>query len=199
VALTSGRPDSELIAGSRTEPAMFSEIFDRHHRELYRYLRSRVGAELAADLAAETFVTAFARRGAYRAETPDARPWLYGIAHNLLRNHMRHEQRRLAAYARHGAQPLADPAALAEFSLADARADAAAAGVPLARILAKMPAGDRDVLLLFAWADMSYAEVAQALDIPVGTVRSRLNRARRQLRTLVENESPEHLLEEHHG
>jgi RNA polymerase sigma factor (sigma-70 family) len=112
---------------------------------------------------------------------------------------MRHEQRRLAAYARHGAQPLADPAALAEFSLADARADAAAAGVPLARILAKMPAGDRDVLLLFAWADMSYAEVAQALDIPVGTVRSRLNRARRQLRTLVENESPEHLLEEHHG
>lgn len=193
--MASGRPDSELIAGSRTEPAMFSEIFDRHHRELYRYLRSRVGAELAADLAAETFVTAFARRGAYRAETPDARPWLYGIAHNLLRNHKRHEQRRLAAYARHGAEPLADPAALAEFSLADARAD----GGRLARVLAKMPAGDRDVLLLFAWADMSYAEVAQALDIPVGTVRSRLNRARRQLRTLVENGSLDHMLEEHHG
>lgn len=197
--MTSGPPDSDLIAGSRTQPAMFSEIFDRHHRQLYRYLRSRVGAELAADLAAETFVTAFARREAYRPESPDARPWLYGIAHNLLRNHKRHEQRRLAAYARHGAEPLADPAALAQFSLADARADAAAVSTRLARILARMPAGDRDVLLLFAWAEMSYAEVAQALRIPIGTVRSRLNRARRQLRTLVENESLDHLLEERHG
>ena len=199
VALTSDRPDSELIAGSRTAPAMFSEIFDRHHRELYRYLRHRVGAELAADLAAETFVTAFGRRGAYRAEGTDARPWLYGIAHNLLRNHQRHEQRRLAAYARHGAEPLADAGALAEFSMADARADGAAVSARLAQILARMRAGDRDVLLLFAWADMSYAEVAQALAIPVGTVRSRLNRARRQLRVLVENESLTHLLEEHHG
>jgi DNA-directed RNA polymerase specialized sigma24 family protein len=93
MALTSGRPDSDLIAGSRTEPAMFSEIFDRRHRELYRYLRSRVGAGLAADLAADTFVTAFARRDAYRPQSPDARPWLHGIAHNLLRNHRRHERR----------------------------------------------------------------------------------------------------------
>jgi len=82
--LTSDWPDSELIAGSRAEPTMFSEIFDRHHRELYRYLRRRVGPGLAADLAAETFVTAFARRGAYRPQSTDARPWLYGIAHNLL-------------------------------------------------------------------------------------------------------------------
>jgi RNA polymerase sigma factor (sigma-70 family) len=197
--LTSDRPDSELIAGSRAEPSMFAGIFDRHHGELYRYLRSRVGAGLAADLAAETFVTAFARRGAYRPEGPDARPWLYGIAHNLLRNHLRHEQRRLNAYARHGAEPLADAAALAEFSLADARADAAAVRSRLAQILAEMRAGDRDALLLFAWADMSYAEVAQALGIPVGTVRSRLNRARRQLRALVENASVDHLLEDHHG
>jgi Sigma-70 region 2 len=71
VPLTSDRPDGELIAGSRAEPAMFSEIFDRHHRELYRYLRHRVGAELAADLAAETFVIAFGRPGAYRPEGTD--------------------------------------------------------------------------------------------------------------------------------
>jgi len=89
VALTSDWPDSELIAGSSAEPAMFSEIFDRHHAELYRYLRRRVGPGLAADLAADTFVTAFARRGAYRRQSTDARPWLYGIAHNLLRNHLR--------------------------------------------------------------------------------------------------------------
>jgi RNA polymerase sigma-70 factor (ECF subfamily) len=197
--LTSDQTDSELISGSRAEPEMFTEIFDRHHGELYRYLRRRIGPGLAGDLAAETFVTAFARRGAYRAQSPDARPWLYGIAHNLLRSHVRHEQRRLAAYARHGAEPVADAGALAEFSLADARADAAAAGTRLAQILARMPARDRDALLLFAWGDMSYAEVAEALDIPVGTVRSRLNRARRQLRVLVETESLDHLLEDHHG
>lgn len=191
--MTSGRPDDELIVCSRSDPAAFAGIFDRHHAQLYRYLRRRVGAGLAADLAAETFVTAFARRGAYRPDTQDARPWLYGIAHNLLRSHLRDERRQLAAYARHGADPGADPGALAAFSMADARADSAAVSAELAQILARMPGRDRDVLLLFAWADMSYAEIAQSLNIPVGTVRSRLNRARRQLRVLVESKSLNHL------
>jgi RNA polymerase sigma factor (sigma-70 family) len=209
VISTSDQPDSELIARSRSDPAVFAEIFDRHHGELYRYLRRRVGVGLAADLAAETFVTAFARRAAYRpqgrsaqggsAQGGSARPWLYGIAHNLLRNHLRHEQRRLAAYARHGAEPTADAAALDEFSLADARADAHAGTARLTRILAGMAARDRDALLLFAWADMSYAEVAQALGVPVGTVRSRLNRARRQLRALAEDETAIEVLGENHG
>jgi RNA polymerase sigma factor (sigma-70 family) len=186
--LTSGEPDAELIARSRANPAEFAGIFDRHHAELYRYLRRRVEAGLAADLAAETFVIAFSRRTAYRADTHDSRPWLYGIAHNLLRRHVRDERRQFAAYARHGADPIADAAAAAAFSLADDRADAAAASAELARILATMANRDRDVLLLVAWADMSYAEIARTLDIPVGTVRSRLNRARRQLRALVSGE-----------
>jgi RNA polymerase sigma factor (sigma-70 family) len=188
-ALTPGRTDGELIACSRSDPSAFAGIFDRHHAELFRYLRRRVGAGLAADLAAETFVIAFARRGAYRADTQDARPWLYGIAHNLLRNHLRGERRQLAAYARHGADPLADPDAAVAFSRADSRADAAAVNARLAQILAAMPGRDRDVLLLFAWADMSYAEIGHALNIPVGTVRSRLNRARRQLRALARDGS----------
>jgi DNA-directed RNA polymerase specialized sigma24 family protein len=102
VAVTPDWPDSELILRSRAEPALFAGIFDRHYGELHRYLRRRIGTGPAADLAAETFVTAFTRRGAYRAQGPDARPWLYGIAHNLLRNYVRHEHRRLAAYARRG-------------------------------------------------------------------------------------------------
>jgi DNA-directed RNA polymerase specialized sigma24 family protein len=118
--------DEELIRSSWSEPAAFAGIFDRHHAQLYRYLSRRVGAGLAADLAAETFVTAFARRGDYRPDTSDARPWLYGIAHNLLRNHLRDERRQLAAYARRGADPPADPDSAAEFSLADSRADSAA-------------------------------------------------------------------------
>jgi RNA polymerase sigma-70 factor, ECF subfamily len=199
VALATDLPDAELIAGSVAAPAMFADIFDRHYGELYRYLRRQVGADLAADLAAETFVTAFARRDAYRPQSADARPWLYGIAHNLLRNHRRRQRRRLAAYTRHGAEPVADLAAEAEFALADARADAAAVSARLEQILARMADRDRDVLQLVAWADMSYAEVAQALSIPLGTVRSRLNRARRELRALLENDPPQELLGERHG
>ena len=187
--MSSGQPDAELITRSGSDPSAFAGVFDRHHAELYRYLRRRVDRGLAADLAAETFVIAFARRGAYRADTHDARPWLYGIAHNLLRNHWRAERRQLAAYARHGADPLADADAAVAFSLADSRADAAAVSAKLAQILAAMADRDRDVLLLFAWADMSYAEISQALAIPVGTVRSRLHRARRQLRALVSADS----------
>jgi len=187
--LSSSQPDAELIARSRSEPAAFAGVFDRHHAELYRYLRRRVDSGLAADLAAETFVVAFARRGTYSADTHDARPWLYGIAHNLLRNHLRAERRQLAAYARHGVDPLADADAAVAFSMADRRADSAAVSARLAQILAVMTDRDRDVLLLFAWADMSYAEISLALEIPVGTVRSRLHRARRQLRALVSAES----------
>jgi RNA polymerase sigma factor (sigma-70 family) len=192
-------PDSELIARSQAEPAIFAEIFDRHHGELYRYLRRQIGADVAADLAAETFVTAFARRGTYRVQSNDARPWLYGIAHNLLRNHQRGERRRLAAYARHGPEPLADADADDEFAMADARADSAAVSVRLAQILARMADRDREVLQLFVWAGMSYADIAQALGIPLGTVRSRLNRARRELRPLLENDPPQELLGERHG
>ncbi len=195
----SGVPDGELIAGSLAEPSMFAEIFDRHYDGLCRYLRRQAGADVAADLAAETFVTAFARRGSYRTHCDDARPWLYGIAHNLLRRHQRQQRRQLAAYARHGADPVADADAQAEFSMADARADAAAATARLAETLASMADRDREVLMLFGWADMSYAEVAEALGIPVGTVRSRLNRARRQVRELLEKEPPQELLGERYG
>jgi RNA polymerase sigma-70 factor, ECF subfamily len=197
--LATDLPDGELIAGSMANPAVFADIFDRHHAELYRYLRRQVGADLAADLAAETFVTAFARRGSYRPQSTDARPWLYGIAHNLLRNHRRRQRRQLAAYARHGAEPVADASSEAEFALADARADSVAGNARLEQILIRMADRDREVLQLFAWADMSYAEVAQALGIPVGTVRSRLNRARRELRALLENDPPQELLGERHG
>jgi RNA polymerase sigma factor (sigma-70 family) len=198
--LATNMPDGELIAGSVAEPTMFAEIFNRHYGDLYRYLRRQIGADLAADLAAETFVTGFARRGSFRVESSDARPWLYGIAHNLLRNHLRQQRRRLAAYIRHGAQPLADADSDNQFAMADARADSVAVSARLAKALTRMADRDREVLMLFAWADMSYAEVAQALDIPLGTVRSRLNRARRELRALLaENDTAQELLGDPHG
>lgn len=180
--------DSELMERSVAHPASFAELFDRHHGELYRYLRRRAGPSLAADIAAETFLTAFARRDKYRPDGQSVRPWLYGIAHNLLRNHSRSERRQWLAYARHGEVSIVDQSAADAFGNADRRADAAVAAARIGPILAGLPAGDRDVLLLFAWADMSYADIASTLQIPVGTVRSRLNRARRQLRGETELE-----------
>jgi DNA-directed RNA polymerase specialized sigma24 family protein len=81
------------------EPARFAELFDRHYPAILRYLRRRIGPDLADNLAAETFTLAFRRRHQYRAEHPDAAAWLYGIAGNLLRQHARTEVRRLRASA----------------------------------------------------------------------------------------------------
>jgi RNA polymerase sigma factor (sigma-70 family) len=170
--------DTELIAASLVEPARFAELFDRHFPAIHRYLRRRVGAELADDLAAETFTQAFARRRHYRAEQPDAAPWLYGIAGNLVRQHARAEQRRLRAYER-------VPRDLDTHDPGDGvaeRVDASAAGRRAAAVLADLPADQREVLLLHAWGDLDGAGIAQALDLPAGTVRSHLHRARQRLR-----------------
>jgi RNA polymerase sigma factor (sigma-70 family) len=191
--------DSELMERSVACPASFAELFDRHHGELYRYLRRRAGPSVAADIAAETFLIAFARRGSYRPDRQSVRPWLYGIAHNLLRNHARSERRQWLAYARHGEMPDVDESAADAFGNADRRADASVAAARIGPILASLPAGDRDVLLLFAWADMSYADIASTLQIPVGTVRSRLNRARRQLRGEETLEPMNLVIGESHG
>jgi RNA polymerase sigma factor (sigma-70 family) len=191
--------DSELMERSVACPASFAELFDRHHGELYRYLRRRAGPSVAADIAAETFLIAFARRGSYRPDRQSVRPWLYGIAHNLLRNHARSERRQWLAYARHGEMPDVDESAADAFGNADRRADASVAAARIGPILASLPAGDRDVLLLFAWADMSYADIASTLQIPVGTVRSRLNRARRQLRGETELEPMNLVIGGSHG
>jgi RNA polymerase sigma-70 factor (ECF subfamily) len=75
--------------------------------------------------------------------------------------------------------------------VADGRASAAAldARVLFSRVadaIEALPDGEREALLLFAWEDLSYQSVAEALELPIGTVRSRLNRARAQLRELLE-------------
>ena len=159
---------------------MFGAIFDRHYASLQRYLARRVGQETADDLAAEAFVIAFRRRDSFDGRSHTARPWLFGIATNLMRAHRRSEARMLRAYARSGVDPIAmDDAG---YQAAEERADANAAGPALAAALAALSDGDRDALLLYVWGELSYQDVAAALAIPVGTVRSRLARARTKLR-----------------
>jgi RNA polymerase sigma factor (sigma-70 family) len=170
--------DNALIAASLAEPARFAELFDRHYAAIHRYLRRRIGPELADDLAAETFLLAFRQRARYRAAYPDATAWLYGIAGNLVRHHARSEQRRLRAYARAAPD---DAGPDASDGVAE-RLDAAAAVRRAAAALAELPAAQREVVLLSAWADLDCAGIAMALGVSPGTVRSRLHRARKRLR-----------------
>jgi RNA polymerase sigma factor (sigma-70 family) len=173
--------DAQIIVASRVEPLAFAAVFDRHYDAVHRYLARRVGSDLADDLAAETFTTAFDVRRRYDTAHPDARPWLFGIATNLLRHHRRGEARRLRAYAR--LDRPADPDG--GFGGVEARLDARRARPAIVDALAHLSVGERDVLLLFAWADLRYEEIAVALRIPVGTVRSRLHRARHRVRELL--------------
>lgn len=164
---------------SAMRPEEFAEIFDRHAPAVHHYLSRRVG-DLADDLLSETFLTAFRKRGDYRAERLDVRPWLYGIAGNMVRRHQRAEAARYRTLARSGAE--GDTGSAGELEDALDRADARRTGPRLAAALADLKAGDREVLLLLAWGDLSQSEVSVALGIPLGTVRSRLHRARTRVR-----------------
>ena len=183
--------DAALIEQSWHEPEMFAELYDRHVGHIHRYVCRRLGVAAADDIVADTFLAAFRRRHRYDLSRSDARPWLYGIAANVIGKHRRTEVRMLNAYARTGTDPVTEG-----YDRIDNRVSAAAVQRDLASALAALPAGDRDVLLLIAWADLSYDEVAVALEIPIGTVRSRLNRARRKLRKAFGGQDPTSLREE---
>jgi RNA polymerase sigma-70 factor (ECF subfamily) len=172
--------DGDDIGASLADPERFAVVFHRHFGAVHGFVARRLGRELADDLAGSVFVEAFAARERYDAERPDARPWLYGIATNLVRRHRRKEERGLRAYAR---------AAAGDAAAADDPHDRLSAGGEAPRLAAALAAlrpSDRDALLLFVWADLSYDEVAIALRIPAGTVRSRIHRARRVLREHLE-------------
>ena len=178
--------DAAVVAESLHRPERFAAIYDRYFAEIYRYVAGRLGPDVADDLAAETFTDAFRKRAQFQPSRGALRPWLYGIATNLVARHRRVEARRLNAVARADRRASAEPGDLAE--LAAARVSAQQLRQPLARALAQLPDHDRDVLLLVSLADLSYEEVAAALGIPAGTVGSRLNRARRKVRTALEEE-----------
>ena len=166
--------DGQLIQASIDDPDRFAAIFERHYGAIDRYCVRRIGPD-GHDVSAATFVDAFRLRHRFDGDRSDARPWLYGIAGNGLHHHRRAEARRWRAYER------VIPSGPSTFDI-DERIDAAAVGPRLARGLRTLSARDRDALLLAAWADLSYAEIAETLAIPIGTVRSRIARARVRLR-----------------
>ena len=158
----------------------FDEVFAAEFGPLHRYLRRRVGASGADDLAAATFAAAYGDWERFDAARP-VRPWLYGIAANLMLHHWRSERRMLRAYARTGVDPvLGDDAELVE------RVDARARRRELAAALAELRPQDREIVLLHSWGELSDSEIATALSLPVGTVKSRLHRTRERLRNRLD-------------
>ncbi|MFC5186272.1 RNA polymerase sigma factor [Actinomadura harenae] len=182
--VTTDASDGEIIAAARDSPERFAEIFDRHYAEIHRYVDRRLGADAADDIAAETFLIAFRARERFDTVRTSARPWLYGIATNLIGRHRRSETRRYRAMARMEDRDVVE-------GHEDRVLSAVAAGDgTLSAALGELAHGDRDVLLLVALGELSYPEVAQALDIAYGTVCSRLSRARRKVRASLPRLQP---------
>lgn len=180
------RGDAAVIERSWHEPERFGAIFDAYFKETHRYVARRLDVQAADDIAAETFAVAFRGRRRYDLARINARPWLYGIATNLVSRYRRDEQRKLRALER---ADRAETLTGHEDQVA-ARVSAQKVSGSLARAITALPAGQRDVLLLIVLSDLSYDEVAQALDIPFGTVSSRLNRARSKLRKALGETNP---------
>lgn len=176
--------DAALMALARTDPGRFALVFDRYFVTIHRYLARRVGPDLAEDLAGDVFRIAFERRETFDSQRESARPWLYGIATNLIHGERRSEERRLRALQRVAA---AACVALGEdaYDRAAERVDTEGNAASIGAAVGQLTESDRDALILFAVEGLTYVEVAAALMIPVGTVRSRISRARSRLRELM--------------
>lgn len=163
----------------------FAELYDTHAREVYNHAYRLSGNwSTAEEVMAETFLTAWRTRRSVEAEGDSLRPWLLGIATNKVRNANRGIARRLAFLAR---RP--PPELVADIADAAAgRVDDASRLAAVRRALGGLRRHELEVLALCVWSELDYAEAAEALGIPVGTVRSRLARARTRLRTLTEKE-----------
>lgn len=175
--------DAEVIEASWEDSARFRVIFERYYPQIRGYLIRRAGFEIGSEAAADTFVEAFQSRKRYDLSYPSAKPWLFGIATNLLRNHFRREatSKRLTVADDTPTSDFADDVAWR----ADAERLVQESG--LLGAISALRQEERDVLFLYAFGDLTYEEIGDALTIPTGTVRSRLSRLRKKLRRSLRN------------
>jgi RNA polymerase sigma factor (sigma-70 family) len=186
VPTAQGADDAEIVQRSRNDPDRFTAVYDRYFTVIHRYVAGRLGPQTADDLAAETFLVAFRKRDKFDETRGAVRPWLFGIATNLVAQHRRAETRRYEALARAGSDPDARP--VAESHENQVVASVTGLQPRLASALKNLSRQERDVVLLMALSELSHEEIAQALAIPYGTVGSRLNRARKKLRVTLNQE-----------
>ncbi|MFC9977616.1 RNA polymerase sigma factor [Spirillospora sp. NPDC127200] len=183
---TDRRPaDAELAAAFARDPDTFTAVYDRYFRDVYLYAAGRLDVQAGEDVAAETFCVAFAQRDRFDPARGELRPWLFGIATNLVARHRRKEARHYRALARSGREP--DTGSHENRVVASVAAQRMQPS--LAKALAALNPGERDVVTLVALAQLTHEEVAQALGISYGTVGSRLSRARKKLRAVLDKEN----------
>ena len=167
-------------ASARGDERAFSDLYERHARAIYNYLFRRLADwSEAEDLTAVVFLEAFRRRKDVVVLEGKVLPWLYGIATNVLRNRRRAAWRHRRLLAELTGQP-----SRAAAPDADERAAAAEQMRSLLKQIAALPRQQQDVVALCLWSGLSYEEAAVALGVPIGTVRSRISRARAALAEL---------------
>ena len=175
--LLSATDESLLQASANGDQRAFYELYERHARTIYHYLIRRLADwSEAEDLTAVVFLEAFRRRSEVVVVEGKLLPWLYGIATNVLRNRRRALWRHRQLVAQLARQPGTEvtPDVVA-------RSEAAAQMRSVLQRVATLPRRQQDVVALCVWSGLSYEEAAAALGVPVGTVRSRLSRARASL------------------
>jgi RNA polymerase sigma factor (sigma-70 family) len=171
-----GEGDASVIEASLEAPYRFEEIFDRHYDAVRRYAQRSVGPDAGEEVAAQTFLEGFTHRDRFDAAYSSARPWLLGIATNLIRHHLRSERVHLAVLKRMTVErDEEEPVSLDGL-------DAQRRGPTIMAALATLNEDDREAFLLHALGELTYPEVAESMGIPVGTVRSKIFRVRRALR-----------------
>ncbi len=171
--------DADIIQVSLSEPEEFGLLFDRHYRAVFSYAVRSIGVSEGQDVASETFVQAFRSRHRFDLSYRSARPWLLGIASNLISNRYRSFERRDRAYGR-AAGRVQDRD---EFDMAAAeRLDATVHSARVREALESLRPQERTVVTLFVFAGFSYREISHALGVSEGTVKSRLSRGRVNLR-----------------
>lgn len=175
--------DSEIIEASAEDPAAFEQIFDRHFDPIARYLRGQVGPDDGDELVGEVFLIAFRRRADFDLARPSAKPWLFGVAGNLVRSRRGAVRKQAEIAARLDRAPEHD-----RTSEIERRVDARAARPELLDALANLPPQEREALLMFSWGELTYAEIAEALEVELGTVRSRISRARTRMQQQLGDE-----------
>ena len=164
--------DAQLTRSAAGDAAAFTPLVRKHSTALHGYFARRVPGA-ADDLLAEAWLQAFAARRTFDPSRGSARGWLFGVARNVLSQHLRRAGRKAAVPG----LEVTDP-----WQAVDQRLDAAALAPELRRALDELPSEERELLLLVSWEQLTPAEAAAVVGIPAGTARSRLHRARGRLR-----------------
>ncbi|WP_232679949.1 RNA polymerase sigma factor [Nocardioides sp. R-C-SC26] len=170
--------EAELAAAFRAgDRGAVAEAFDRHADRIYRHCFRITGSRAdAEDATASTFLEVWRHRDRIVVHDDSVLPWLYGVATNVCRNLLRGHRRQVRLSGRMPVEVVADPAEEVE-----ARVDAEARMREVLVEVSRLPRREQDVLALVVWSGLDYAAAAAALGVPVGTVRSRLSRARARL------------------